>query len=31
MRRYRRKPIVERDLVFFLFGAWSVLVLQSLL
>ena len=31
MRRYRYEPRAERDLAFFLFGAWSVLVVQCLL
>ena len=31
MRYYKTQPKLERDLAFFFFGAWSVLVLQCLL
>jgi len=31
MRVYRPQPRPERDLVFFFFGAWFILVLQCLL
>jgi len=31
MRYYRPRPNPQRDLAFFFFGAWSILVLQCLL
>ena len=31
MRHYKQQPDFARDLVIYLYGAWTVLVLQALL